>query len=313
MKEGQPEWILKGKIPIIWVIDDFNTLLASACISGSLLFDSGQGLDRLRQLVDRTHASFSINFIIKPEYARAGLSWQKELEITMLSPKMEPYHDELQEWLNVLGDRCEVTVHGWSHRMSSYSAALLSNPDWQYTKRSEWLYNPNPVGNYRRCLEALRELGYQPIQHAFSNCGGRMDYGTFRKLRKSKFGVLTKFPTMAEVCKIDYPGIPEMPWYIPDLDAFVLPWGLGWNNDEDDFICLFNSHKPIFLVNHGYEFCDPWFNEMRSYQALYNFVRDYGNDLVFIRYGDYVKIIYDSISNKYNGNRRGRRKWAVQR
>lgn len=297
----QPEWTLNGKIPVIWVIDDFNTALSAACREGSGLFDA-QGAGRLRQLMEETCAHLSINFVIVPEYARAGIPSLAELEIPMHDPALKPYHDELQEWLGQMGDRVEVTVHGWTHRMQSYSSDVEINPGgWEYTRRSEWLYNPSPVANYRRCIDALTELGYHPVKHVFSNCGGRMDRNTLRRLRNSEFRVLAKFPTQPEACRADYPDVCEMPSYLEDIDAFVFDWGASCQSEPADFERLFVNGKPIFLVNHGYEFYAPWFKLAKSYNGLHDFVREHSNDLVFVRYGAYAKTMHERVRGERSG------------
>jgi len=300
MKTSQPEWTLEGKIPIIWVIDDMNTALAAALRSGTRLFEKGKGLGILRQLVDRTQASLSINFTIVPEYVRAGLPALAELEISMYDPAMAPYHRELQEWLAALGERAEVTVHGWSHRMDSYNREVEINPGgWEYTRRSEWLYIADPIANYQRCFNALTDLGYRPIRHVFSSCGGRMDRDTFRQLRNSKFGVLAKFPTQPEACRADYPEVPEMPWYLEDVDGFIFAWEARIGSNKAVFEHLLNNRKPIFIVSHGYEFYNPWwFKNRRSVDAFLVFIQEHRNDLVFIRYGDYTRIMHNRVWQK---------------
>ena len=177
--------------------------------------------------------------------------------------------------------------------MDSYSSAVEINPGGhEYTRRSEWLFHPDPVANYERCLNALLELGYEPAEHIFSSCGCRMDYGTFRKLRHSRFGVLAKFPTLDEECRVDYPAIPEMPWYVADLDAFVFPWAYGMQSNLQDFERGLETGRPIFLLNHGYEFCDPWFENNRSYRGLREFGAAHRDELVSVRYGDYARLLH---------------------
>ncbi len=125
-----------------------------------------------------------------------------------------------------------------------------------------------------------------------------MDRATLRKLRNSEFGVLAKFPTQPEACWADYPEVPEMPWYLEDLDAFIFPWTASCGSDEAELERLFNRRKPIFIVNHGYEFYDPWFENMRSTNALSELVRKHKDDLAFVRYGDYAQIMHDRVHEK---------------
>ena len=291
----QPEWTLDGRIPIIWVIDDFNTALSAACRQGAKLFDA-EGAGRMRRLVDETSACVSLNLVIAPEYARAGIPMLADLETPMHDPALDPYHAELQEWLMQMGDRVEVTVHGWTHRMDAYSPEVEINPGgWEYTRRSEWLYHPDPVANYRRCVDALAGLGYRLTPHVFSNCGGHMDKVTLANLRSSEFGVLAKFPTQPEACATDYPEIDEMPAYLPDVDVFVFPWAASAGSTREDLQALLEAGKPIFLVNHGYEFYDPWFQQMATPTALRELVADHADELVFVRYGDYARRIHERV------------------
>lgn len=287
------DWSVDGRVPLIWVVDDFNSALALAERNGIDLFGP-RGLGRLKDLIHDTDACLSVNFVIEPEYTRAGLPGMDALETPMRDPSMRTYHDQVQAWLHELHDRAEVTVHGWSHRIAAYSPEIEINPGgWEYTRRSEWLYHPDPVGNYRRCVGALTRLGYQPVTHVFSNCGGRMDKRTLRQLRRSEFGVLAKFPTQVEACAADYPELLEMPGYLPDVDAFVFPWNASMRSTAEELEELLGMRTPIFLLNHGYEFFDPWFEQMTSYAALRRFVADHGDELVFVRYGDYANIMHE--------------------
>ncbi len=118
-----------------------------------------------------------------------------------------------------------------------------------------------------------------------------MDKETLRQLRDSEFGVLAKFPTQEEACATDYPELGEMPGYLPDIDAFVFPWNASWASTPADLEQLLDARTPIFLVNHGYEFFDPSFGQMESYRAMRQLVADHADELVFVRYGDYAKIM----------------------
>ena len=287
------DWSVDGRAALVWVVDDFNSALALAERNATELF-APQGLGRLADLVNDTGARLSVNFVIEPEYTRAGLEGTGDLETPMHDPRMRPFHDQSQAWLRKMGDRAEVTVHGWSHRMAAYSPENEIDPGgWEYTRRSEWLDHPDPVANYRRCVAALTELGYEPATHVFSNCGGRMDKATLRKLRCSEFAVLAKFPTQETACAADYPEIGEMPGYLPDVDAFVFPWSVSMNASLGDLERLVDQKRPVFLLNHGYEFFDPWFGLMTSHAALRRLVADRGDELVFVRYGDYAKIMHE--------------------
>lgn len=290
------DWSVDGRVPLVWVVDDFNSALALAGRNGTELF-APRALGRLARLVNDTDARLSINFVIEPEYTRAGLAGMEALETPMRDPGVRAHHDRLQAWLRELDDRAEVTVHGWSHRIVTYSPEMEINPGgWEYTRRSEWLHHPDPVGNYRRCVTALTQLGYRPVTHVFSNCGGRMDKETLRQLRRSEFGVLAKFPTQVEACVADYPEILEMPGYLPDVDAFVFPWNASAGSTPEDLEELLGMRTPIFLLNHGYEFFDPWFEQMTSHAALRQFVAARGDELVFVRYGDYAKIMHERVA-----------------
>ena len=122
-----------------------------------------------------------------------------------------------------------------------------------------------------------------------------MDRETLRQLRNSEFRVLAKFPTQLEACRADYPEVREMPSYLEDIDAFVFDWGASCQSDLADFERLFVSGKPIFLVNHGYEFYAPWFKHVKSCNGLRDFVREHSDDLVFARYGAYAKTMHDRV------------------
>ena len=302
-KEGQPDWLIDGKIPVIWVVDDANQGFPRPDVKGVSLFDEDY-FGNLRKLVEKLDARISLNFVISPEYVKAGLTGSEDLETPMTHPAWRRYHTELQDWLLGLGDRGEVAVHGWTHWMEDYSPDVEINTEgWQYTRRSEWLFHPDPVGNFRRNLETLRNLGYHPVTHVFSNCGGRMDKATFLTLRRSEFGVLVKFPTQDQACQADYPEAEEMPWYLPDVDGFVFPWSLTRANGYDDFEALRLRRKPLFLVNHGHEFgtkrrsfgatgLNP---EVKSVEAMQKFYTDHGDELVFLRFGDYVKLMHERV------------------
>ena len=300
---GQPDWLIEDKIPFIWVIDDANQGFPHPDASDVSLFD-GDYFGNLRTLVDKFGARISFNFVIAPEYVKAGLAGSEDLETPMTHPAWKPYHAEMQDWLAELGDRGEVAVHGWTHRMADYRPEVEINREgWQYTRRSEWLFHPDPVGNFRRNMETMRNLGYEPITQVLSTCGGRMDRDTFRRLRNSEYQVLVKFPTQDEACRADYPEAKEMPWYLPDLDAFVFPWSLTRNNGYEDFEDLWRKRKPIFLVNHGHEFgtkrrsfgklgLNP---EVRSVEAMQKFYDKHREDLVFLRLGEYVQLIHERV------------------
>ena len=292
----QPDWLIDGKIPFIWVIDDVNQGFPTPDLTGLSLFDD-RYLGRLRSLVNELNAKICINFVIQPEYAKAGLKDISDLETPLAEPVWRPYHRELQDWLAELGDRAEVIVHGWTHRMANYTPEIELDPGgWEFTRRSEWLFHPDPVGNFDRNLEALRKLGYQPVTHVLSNCGGRLDRETLRKLRQSPHQMLIKFPTHETVRRADYPEVPSMPWYLGDLDAFIFAWDLKRDHGPEDFEAAFARRKPIFLVNHGHEFGDRTrFQKVRSIGAMLRFFEAHSNELFFVRLGDYSRLMHQRV------------------
>jgi hypothetical protein len=132
-----------------------------------------------------------------------------------------------------------------------------------------------------------------------------MDRKTFLALRQSEYGVLVKFPTQDEACRADYPEVVEMPWYLPDVDGFIFPWSLTRANGYDDFEALTRQSKPLFLVNHGHEFgtrrrsfgatgLNP---EVKSVEAMQRFLADHSDEIVFCRFGDYVRFMHERVQN----------------
>lgn len=289
------DWTVDGRVPVIWVVDDMNAALAAHLREGRGLMSPDWGVGRLRASVEEVDARLSINFVISAEYEQAGLPSLAPLQAPLLSPKMASCNEELQRWIASLGERIEVMVHGWTHRMEGYGPEVEIDPGgWEFTRRSEWLFHPDPVGNLRRCLEALRTAGYDPVSHVISNCGGRMDKGTLRTLRECEFGVLAKFPTPEAALKADYPDVPEMPWYLEDVDAFIFPWPLSDASSADDMEALFQQGKPLFLLSHGHNFCDPYGMSVLD-ETLPRFLEAHRKEVVFVRYGDYARLMLERV------------------
>ena len=118
----------------------------------------------------------------------------------------------------------------------------------------------------------------------------------FRKLRNSEFGVLAKFPTQSEACTADYPDVPEMPWYLEDVDAFILPLDLWRLDGYEDFERIWEKQRAIFLINHGHEFgTRVRFVPVKSTPALIRFVEAHRDEIVFVRYGDFMRTMHERV------------------
>jgi hypothetical protein len=87
-----------------------------------------------------------------------------------------------------------------------------------------------------------------------------------------------------------------MPWYLGDPDAFVFGWDLKRDNGLDDFEACFARRKPILLGNHGHEFGGRTrFQKVFSVGAMSPFFDAHGDGMVFVRLGDYVRLMHERV------------------
>ncbi|MGQ9631609.1 MAG: DUF2334 domain-containing protein [bacterium] len=292
----------RGKLPLVWFVDDANIFIVNAYDEGVPLYLEGKkrspqsGFTFAHYLMEEVNPKLRVTlaFVIAPKYAAAGLPQLQRFERPISDPRLRNLHEELQRWIEAHRDRCEVVVHGWTHQTYNYNPADELNPGgWEYTRRSEWFKHPKPVEVYTKCVETLERLGYSVEPRAFSAPGGRADVETLRELRNSPYRVIAKFTTQLANFPVDYGVIADKPLYLDSIDIWVLPVNIFPSTPFDEVERMIDKRVPLSYISHGYEPCVPWEADVSTVEFFERLTAKYEGEIVFLTMGEYADFLYN--------------------